>query len=88
MDLTARDDLDRALLDLAANGRRPRCGEPADHHMWTSDDHDERARAAELCRGCPVLRQCAEAAEEAREIFVRAGVDHGANPRTKTKGKR
>ena len=83
--MSARDDLDRALLDLAADGRRPRCGEPADHLLWTSEKADERARAAGLCVGCPVLRQCAQAAEEEAELFVWAGVDHGTRPRTKTK---
>ena len=81
--MTARDDLDRALLDLAAEGRRTRCAEPADHMWWTSEEADERARAARLCTGCPVLRLCAVAAEEDGELFVWAGVDHGARPRTK-----
>lgn len=84
--MSARDDLDRALLDLAADGRRPRCGEPADHLLWTSESADERARAAGLCVGCPVLQECAQAAEEEHALFVWGGVDHGSRPRTKTKG--
>ena len=83
--MSAHEALDRALLDLAADGRRPRCAEPEDHLWWTSEDRDERARAARLCTGCPVLRLCAVAAEEDGEIFVRAGIDHGTRPRTKTK---
>lgn len=83
--MTARDELDRALLDLAAEGRRPRCGEPADHLWWTSEKADERARAAGLCAGCPALAQCAQAAEEEHELFVWAGVDHGTRPRMKSK---
>lgn len=83
--MSAREALVRAVLDLAAEGRRPRCGEPADHLWWTSEDADERARAAALCVGCPVLQQCAHAAEEAHELFVWAGVDHGSRPRTKGK---
>ena len=83
--MSGRDARDRALLDLAADGRRPRCGEPEDHLWWTSEKPDERARAAGLCGGCPVLRQCADAAEDEGEIFVWAGVDHGNRPRTKTK---
>lgn len=75
--MTARDRLDRALLDLASDGRRPRCAEPADHLWWTSEDTSERERAARLCRGCPVLRLCADSAEEEHELFVWAGVDHG-----------
>lgn len=74
--MTARDRLDRALLDLAADGRRPRCGEPDDHGLWTSDDRAERARAARLCAACPILRACAEAAEEERDTWTtRGGVD-------------
>lgn len=82
--MSARDALDRALLDLAADGRRPRCGELATHHLWTSEKADERARAAALCVGCSVLRQCAHAAEEEGELFVWAGVDHGTRPKKKT----
>lgn len=78
--MTARDTLDRALLDLAADGRRPRCGEPADHLFWTSEKADERARAAALCDACPVLQECALAAEEEHELFVWGGVDHGTRP--------
>lgn len=82
--MSAREALDRALLDLAADRRRPRCGEPADHLLWTSEKTDERARAAALCVGCPVLRQCADAAEEEAELFVWAGVDRGVRPPKKT----
>lgn len=83
--MTARDTLDRALLDLAADGRRPRCGEPADHLLWTSESADERARAAALCAGCPVLQPCARAAEEEHELFVWAGVDYGTRPVRKSR---
>lgn len=79
--MSARDALDRALLDLAANGKRHRCAEPADHLWWTSEDADERARAARLCTGCPVLRLCAVVAEDEGELFVWAGVDHGTRPK-------
>lgn len=82
--MSARDRLDRALLDLAADGRRVRCAEPADHLWWTSEDSDERARAARLCQGCPVLQLCGAAAEEDAEIFVYAGVDHGTKPKRKS----
>lgn len=76
MDLTARDRLDRALLDLATQNRRPRCSDPDLHHLWTSEDRKERARAAELCRGCPLLHPCAEAAEEEDDRWTtRGGVD-------------
>lgn len=82
--MNAREALDRALLDLAADGRRPRCGEPADHHLWTSDARDERARAARLCAACPILRSCAEAAEEERDTWTtRGGVDRRPKPTEK-----
>lgn len=65
--MSARDRLDRALLDLAAAGRRPVCGEPWSEALWTSDDADDRAEAARLCQTCPLLEPCAEAADEADE---------------------
>ena len=74
--MTARDALDRALLDLAGDGRRPRCGEPDDHQLWTSESPDERRRAAQLCARCPLLHPCADAAEEMEERWhVFGGVD-------------
>lgn len=74
--MSARDRFDRALVDMAAEGRRPRCGEHADRDLWTSDDRDERRRAAQLCARCPLLRPCAEAAEEMEERWhVFGGVD-------------
>ena len=83
--MTARDDLDRALLDLAAEGRRPRCGEHADRDLWTSDDQEDRRRAAELCSVCPLLHPCAEAAEEEREKWtVRGGRDFRARGQSGT----
>lgn len=82
---TARERLDLALLDLAARGRRPRCAEPADHHLWTSDDHDERARAARLCAGCPLLHPCAESAEDEHDRWTtRGGTDRRARARAET----
>lgn len=81
--MTARQQLDMALLDMGANNRRTRCAEPADHAWWTSDLDAERAAAARLCQGCPVLQLCGAAAEEDAEIFVYAGVDHGTKPRRK-----
>lgn len=55
-----------------------------DGHLFTSDDAEERATAAELCDGCPVLTECALAAESTDERWhVWAGVDRGANPTRK-----
>ena len=82
---TAREVLDRALVDLANAGKRPRCGDPELHHLWTSDKPDERARAAELCLGCLVLQPCAESAEELEERFhVWAGTDRTRTAKKET----
>ena len=68
--------LTSALVRLASDGRRPPCGDWGDGNPWVSDDSRERAQAALWCRGCPVLAECGEAAEEADERFgVWAGVD-------------
>jgi hypothetical protein len=34
---TATALLNRALLNMAARGEHPRCGNPVDHNLWTSD---------------------------------------------------
>ena len=60
---TAAEQLTRALVDLATKGQRPRCGDPATHDYWTSDEQAEREQAASWCVGCPILRECAAAAE-------------------------
>lgn len=74
--MTARDALDRALVDMAAKGDKPRCSWPDRAHLWTSEDHEDRARAARGCAGCPVLELCGAAAEETAERFhVWAGTD-------------
>jgi hypothetical protein len=53
----------RALLDLAARGERTHCSDPKSHGLWLSESVAGRRTAVELCRGCPVLRECGEAAE-------------------------
>lgn len=65
--MTAHDDLDRLLLDLATRGQRPPCGEPWADGLWTSEHLEDRQRAATLCRPCPLLDPCAAAADEADE---------------------
>ncbi|HEY6686932.1 MAG TPA: WhiB family transcriptional regulator [Propionibacteriaceae bacterium] len=42
---------------------------PRKHHLWLSEHIKERALAVRLCRGCPVLRECREAATAHRERF-------------------
>lgn len=65
-----------ALVKLAEDGRRPRCGEPGGPELWLSEDADERAQAAGLCVGCSVLIECENAAKQHRVTFgTWAGVD-------------
>jgi len=66
---TAAETLTRALVDLATEGRRPRCGETGGHELWCSDDPTDRAPAARWCTGCPVKVECAAAADEHDERF-------------------
>ncbi|REF30638.1 WhiB family transcriptional regulator [Calidifontibacter indicus] len=78
--MTAAERLDRALLGLAEDGKRPRCAEPGGHELWTSDDPEDRATAVRWCRGCPVLTECADAAAELDATWgVWAGVDRSSN---------
>ncbi len=67
--MTAAEQLTRSLVDLAARGRRPRCGEPGGHELWLSDDATDRAQAASWCVGCSVLTECGAAADEHGEKF-------------------
>lgn len=50
-----------------------------DRDEWISDNDEDREYAANHCGGCPVLRQCGEYADAAREREgVWAGVSRGA----------
>ena len=69
-----QEDLTAALVKLATEGQRPRCGDAETHDFWTSDDQGERELAATWCAGCPILRQCA-AAGESESHGVWGGVD-------------
>lgn len=72
----ADERLTLALLDLAAEGRRPPCGEPGAADLFLSDDSETRLSVAGHCHGCPILAECEAAAVENRERFgVWAGVD-------------
>lgn len=82
--MTAAEQLTRALVSLATEGRRPRCGEAGSHEMWLSDDATDRAQAASWCVGCPVLVECGAAADEHGERFgVFGGRDRTAAPKTR-----
>jgi hypothetical protein len=79
--MTATDELNRALLSLAAAGDRPRCSDPITRELWTAEHAAHRAIAVKWCKRCPVLVLCRQAAEERNEQFgVWGGVDRSIRP--------
>lgn len=58
-----------ALVKLAEDGRRPRCGEWGEGNPWLSEDSEVRAAAATWCTDCPVMAECADAAKQHRVAF-------------------
>ena len=45
MTITATAKLNTALIAMASRGGRPRCSDPVDHALWTSEDQrDSRHR--------------------------------------------
>lgn len=73
---TQREALDAGLVSMAARGDKPACAWPDRAHWWTSEEADERARAARRCAGCEVLEACGASADEERDVHtVRGGVD-------------
>jgi hypothetical protein len=60
---TATARLNLALITLAQHHERPRCSDPVDHALWTSDDQRDRQIAVAWCAGCPVIRECGQAAD-------------------------
>jgi hypothetical protein len=52
--------LTRALLNAAARGQRPRCGDAEVSDYWLSEADHERALAATWCTGCVVIAECDE----------------------------
>jgi hypothetical protein len=54
------DRLTRALINAAARGVRPRCGDYETSYMWLSEDAPDRQLAALMCVGCVVLDPCRE----------------------------
>lgn len=79
----AHQRLTAALVALATQGVRPRCGDPIAHELWLSDDREDRQTAARWCTGCPVLDLCGQAADAAGERF---GVWGGKDRTTPTQG--
>ena len=81
---TATADLTSALINLAARGLRTHCSDPCTSELWISDHPGERVQAARLCVGCPVLRECRQAADARDERWhVWGGRDYTRKPRTK-----
>jgi hypothetical protein len=77
----ASDALTIALLNMAAGGQRTHCSDPTSHHLWLSEHPQDRAIAAKLCRGCPVLTVCRDTAEERDERWgVWGGIDRSRRP--------
>jgi hypothetical protein len=64
---TATDQLTRALIDLESQGLRTNCSDPVTSELWLSEIKAERAEAAKLCRGCPVIIPCGQAATARQE---------------------
>jgi Transcription factor WhiB len=81
---TATARFNTALITMAVRGDRPRCSDPVDHAMWTSEDQQDRAIAATWCTGCEVLDLCAEVAvEEDHRWGVWGSRDFSHRPGTK-----
>jgi Transcription factor WhiB len=74
---TATTDLTRAVVDLAARGLRTHCSDPGTSDLWLSDHPGERHEAAKLCRHCPVIIECRQAADARDERWhVWGGKDY------------
>jgi hypothetical protein len=63
--MTATQQLNRRLL----TGDRPRCSDPIDHQLWTSEHQQDRDLAAKWCQGCQLLELCHDAAVEREETW-------------------
>jgi hypothetical protein len=75
--MTATQQLNRRLL----TGNRPRCSDPVDHQLWTSEDQRDRDIASTWCKGCEYLELCGQAAEERQETWgVWGGRDRSIRP--------
>jgi hypothetical protein len=67
--------LGRAVTDALSQGQAVPC---VGRDEWISEDLEERAEAAALCKPCPILAACASAAPSQRRVGsfgVWAGVD-------------
>jgi hypothetical protein len=62
----ANEALTRALLNAAARGQRPRCGDGETSWMWLDEDPNMRRIAAAQCAGCVVWHECDEVGQHQR----------------------
>jgi hypothetical protein len=77
----AFDRLTQALITMASQGLRPHCSDSESHWIWLSERPAERQLAALMCRGCPVITECGDAAEANQERWgVWGGVDRSLRP--------
>jgi hypothetical protein len=80
----ASDKLTMALIAMAAKELRPHCSDPESHLMWLSEHPQERAQAALMCGGCPVIAECGDAADANDERWhVWGGRDYTRKPRAR-----
>jgi hypothetical protein len=70
----ASDQLTRALINIARQGIRPRCGDYEVSHYWLSECEQERKQAARWCAGCVVFTECGEVGQHQR-FGVWGGID-------------
>ncbi|WP_374969928.1 WhiB family transcriptional regulator [Terrabacter sp. BE26] len=79
--MSAHEGLAQCLRDAVEAGLRIPC---AGRDEWLSEDHEERAQAAQWCDGCPCITECGTAANETKERFgVFGGQDRTPQPKTK-----
>lgn len=57
----ARFRFNLALTIWAADGFRPRCGDPVTHDFFVSDNPEHQQLAARWCAVCPLLSPCTAA---------------------------
>jgi hypothetical protein len=78
---TASQRFNTALITIASKGLCSRCSDVGTGGLWLSEREAERAEACKLCRGCPVILECAAAADERDERFgVWSGRDYSVRP--------
>jgi hypothetical protein len=75
----AGDALTRALINAAARGQRPRCGDAEVSWMFLDEDPRHRAIAATYCNGCVAWVECDQVGQHQR-FGVWASTDRTVMP--------